>query len=123
VGQVVVAGHEEDGDAGPGEAGQALGELPLVRLGGLAALVGVAGEEDQVGLVGDGVGDELVEGAEEVDEARRVAQVAPAVLARREPAGQRREVGLDEGPAVALDADVEVREVDDAQTSPPGPLS
>ena len=56
-GKVVVAGDEEDGDALRGEPGDALGELALVGLGGVAVLVGVAGKEDGVDAVVDGVPD------------------------------------------------------------------
>ena len=50
VGQVVVADEEEDGDAGGGKGGEAAGELPLLGLVGVAAFVGVTGEEDEVGF-------------------------------------------------------------------------
>ena len=56
-GKVVVAGDEEDGDALRGELGDALGEFALVGLGRVAVLVGVAGKEDGVDAVVDGVPD------------------------------------------------------------------
>ena len=51
----MVAGDEEDGDALRGELGDALGELALVGLGRVAVLIGVAGKEDGVDAVVDGV--------------------------------------------------------------------
>ena len=94
VGHVVVADEQEHGDAGLRETSDAPGELALVGLRGVAALVGVAGEQGEVDAAVDGVVDELVECVEEVTEAR--AQAGGRV-----------------GVAVALDADVHVREVED----------
>ena len=65
----MVADEEEDGDAGAGDGGDALGEFPLVGLGGIAALVGVAGEENEVGGGVEGALDDFVKCAEEVLEA------------------------------------------------------
>ena len=91
---VVVADEQEHGDVGVREAGDAPCELALVRLRWVAALVGVAGEQDEVYAAIDGIVDELVEGVEEVGEASA-------------------EAGGRVGVAVALDADVHVREVED----------
>ena len=55
VGDVVVADQEEDGNAVLGKVGHAAGELALVGLGRVAALVGVSGEEDEVNVLTDGV--------------------------------------------------------------------
>ena len=94
VGHVVVADEQEHGYAGVREACDAPCELALVRLRWVAALVGVAGEQGEVYAAIDGVVDELVEGVEEVGEASA-------------------EAGGRVGVAVALDADVHVREVED----------
>ncbi len=102
-GQVVVAGEEVDGDAVAGEPGNAAGELALVGLGGVAGLVGVAGEEDGVYAFGEGVVHQLVVGGEEVQEARG-------------------EASLRVWAAVVLYAYVEISEVEETDTSPPGPL-
>ena len=59
--QVVVADEEEDGDAIGGEAVNALGELSLLGLGGLTALIGIAAEEDKVDFVFQGIIDHLVQ--------------------------------------------------------------
>ena len=95
VGHVVVADEQEHGDARLREAGDAPRELALVCLRGVAALVGVAGEQGEVDVAVDGVVDKLVEGVEEVTEARAQAG---------------RRVGV----AVALDANVHVREMQNA---------
>ena len=63
--------------------------MPLVGLRGVAVLVCVAGKEDGVDAVVDGVPDKLVVGGEEVEESGGHA-------------------GIGVRPAVVLDADVEV---------------
>ena len=100
VGEVVVADEEEGGDAGLAEAADAPGEFALVRLGGLARLVGVAREDDGVDAFLEGVVDEVVEGIEKVLHAR-----GPG-LAR-------------EGPSVELDANVQIGEMEYAHQLPP----
>jgi hypothetical protein len=57
----VVADEEEDGDAIGGEAVNALGELSLLGLGGLTALIGITAEEDKVNLVFQGIVYNLVQ--------------------------------------------------------------
>ena len=69
VGQVVIADEEEDGDAIGGEAVNALGELSLLGLGGLTALIGITAEEDKVNLVFQGIIDHLVQSFYEIGEA------------------------------------------------------
>ena len=93
VGEVVIPHEEEGGDAGLAEAADTGGELALVRLTGLAGLVGVSGEDDGVDALPDGVVDEHVEGVEKVLHTGRPG------LAR-------------EGPPVELDADVEISEME-----------
>ena len=85
----MVTEEEEDGHVCLGETGDTLGELSLVGLGGVAAFVGVAGEEDEVDVVIEGEVDDLVEGGEEVGEAGA-------------------ETGVGVSGAVALDAYVDV---------------
>ena len=95
VGRVVVADQQEGCDSLCREPGNAPGELALVGLGGIAALVGVAAEQHEVDAVVDGEVDGLVEGVEEVHEPGRQAGV-----------------GVD--PAVVLDPYVYVGKVQDA---------
>ena len=96
VGQVVVADQQEGRDAGLGKAGQAFGELPLLGLGRVPALVGISGEQHQVYVFGQGIFNHLVEGGQEV----------------AQPGGQAsRRVGA----PVVFDADVQVGEVEYAQ--------
>ena len=95
VGQVVVAHQEEDGYSRAGEPDDALGELPLMGLGGVSALVGVATEEHQVDVGVDGVGYELVVGLEEVGQSGGQARLRVRL-------------------AIVLYAYVEIRKVEDA---------
>ena len=120
VGEVMVAHQQEDGDALGCERGDAASELPLVGLGGIAALVGIAAEEDEVDLLPDGEVDKLVEGCEEVEQSCREAKVESTVHARSEGVGQRFQVRLGGGSSVVLHANVDVREVQYAH-GPPGP--
>ena len=78
----VVAREQEDGDAAIHQGCEASRELALVRLRRVAALVGVAGDEDEVGVVAVRVVDHLVEGAEKVEEARGEAKVRAPVDGR-----------------------------------------
>ena len=75
VGRVVVADQQEGGDSLGREPGNALGELALVGLGRVAALVGITAEQHEVDAVVDGEVDGLVEGVEEVHEPGRQAGV------------------------------------------------
>ena len=92
-GHVVIADQQEYRHARRRQSRHSLGELSLVRLRGVAALVCVAAEQGQVGLAVDCVVDDLVEGGEEVDKAAR----QPCLR-----------VGL----AVVFDADMYVGKVD-----------
>jgi len=62
IGQVVVADEEEDSDAASSETIDAPGELPLLGLARLTALVGVAAEKHEVYPIFQRVVDKLVEG-------------------------------------------------------------
>ena len=112
--QVVVADGEERGDARGGEPGNAASELALMGLGGVARLVGVAREEDEVHALRDGVVDGVVHRGEEIEQARIDAEIVRAVHVWREPVRQCVEVGLGGGASVRLDADVDVGEVEEA---------
>ena len=89
--QVVVANGKERGDARGGEPRDAAGELALVGLGGVARLVGVAREQDEVHTAVDSVVDGVVHRGEEVQEARVDAEILRAVdvRARTSPATRR----------------------------------
>ena len=117
--QIVVANGEERGDARCREARDAPRELALVGLRGVARLVGVAREEDEVDTAVDGVVDGVVHRGEEVEEARVNAEVLRAVDARREPVRQRVEVGLRGWASVRFDADVDVGDVQEPHGSGP----
>ena len=67
--QVVVADEEEDGDTVGGETIDAFGELSLLGLGGLTALISVTAEKDKVNLVLQGIIDYLVQSEEKIGEA------------------------------------------------------
>ena len=95
VGQVVVAHQKKGGDARRRQPGQTLGELPLLGLGWIAALIGIPGQQDQVHVLGQGVLHHLVQGGEKVQQAG--GKAGPGIY-----------------PAVVLHADVQVREVQDA---------
>ena len=79
--------QEEDRDAAAHERSYASYELALVRLRRVAALVGVARDEHEVGFVARRVVDDLIEDAKEVDKPCGKAQVRTAVDARREIRG------------------------------------
>ena len=64
----MVPDDHEHGDPGIGELRDALGELALVCLAGVAALVCVTAEQCQVDLVLQRVVDDLIQGVEEVGE-------------------------------------------------------
>jgi len=53
--QVVVANEEEDRDAISGQEVNSFGKFPLLGLGRLTALVGIAAEEDKVYLIFQGI--------------------------------------------------------------------
>ena len=72
-GRVVVADQQEGGDSLVREPDYAPGELPLVGLRRVAALVGVAAEQHEVDAVVYSEVDGLVEGVEEVHEPGRQA--------------------------------------------------
>ena len=67
--RVVIAHQQEYRNAGAGKLRHATRELPLVRLGRVAALVRVAAEEHQVDGVIDGVVHQLIVSVEEVSQA------------------------------------------------------
>ena len=97
-----------------GEARDAAGELALVGLRGVARLVGVAREENEVHAARDGVVDGVVHRGQEVEEAGVDPEVLRALHAGREPVGEGVEVGLGGGASVGLDAYVDVGEVEEA---------
>ncbi len=82
----MVADEEKDGYIGGSQAADAAGELPLLGLAGLAGLVGVPAEEHQVGVVFQGVVNQLVENGEEILKTGRKAGggVRPAVVLHAE---------------------------------------
>ena len=115
VGHVMVAGEEEDGDAGEGETADAAGEFSLVGLGRVTGTVCIAGEDDQVcARFFQRKGDQFIEGAEGIDEAGRHSSVGCGAV---EAGGERLRQGVEfvggNGAAVGLNADVGVGEVDD----------
>ena len=69
IGQIVVANQKKDGQAGIGQTADALGELTLVGWAGVACLVGIAGEENQVDVILRGITNHLVKGSEEIAQA------------------------------------------------------
>ena len=93
--QIVVADHEERRDPGCAQPTQAPRELALLRLLGLAVLVGVAREDDRVDAFGQGVVDEVVEGSDEVLHPARPTQ-------------------LRHGPPVVFDTNVKICEMENA---------
>ena len=113
MGEVMVAGHQEHGDAPRGEGRDAPGELALVRLRWVPALVGVPSEQHQVHLLPRRVVHDPVEGRQEVDQPRREPQVGLAAYAGGERGRERLDVGLPSWTTERLDAHVEVREVED----------
>ena len=78
----MVADNEEDRDALGGEPGDAFGELTLVRLAWVAALVRVAAEQRQVHPLGHGALDHIVQRGKEVTQPGRQPRlgVRPAVV-------------------------------------------
>ncbi len=62
----MVADEEDGGDGRLREAADAPGELPLVGGTGMDGMVGIAAEEDDLHLLGDGVVNDGVEGSQEV---------------------------------------------------------
>ena len=78
----MVAHEQEHGDAAAGEPHDAPGELPLLRLGGVPALVRVAGEQHQVDVIAQRVVHQLVQSGQEVLQASREARgrVRPPIV-------------------------------------------
>ena len=110
----MVADGEERRDARSGQAGDAARELPLVGLGWVAGLVGVAREEEEVDAVVDGVVDGVVQGGEEVEQPGADADVLGPPLVGGEVGRQRSDVLLGRGSPVGLDAYVNVGDVEEA---------
>ena len=65
----MVACEQEQLRAVLAQPADTLGELTLICLAGVTALVGVAAEEDQIDLVVQGIVYQLVEGGQEIKEA------------------------------------------------------
>ena len=96
----MVAGHDADVDAGRRQALDTLRELALMRRRGVARLVDIAGEDDQIDLGFDRAIDGLV---------KRLEEVVQALIQTR--------FGID--PAVVLHADMRIGEVRDLHASVP----
>ena len=91
----MVSHQQEDRYARRRDAKEAAGKLPLVSLGRVAALVGVASQQHQVHAVGERIVHNLVQGSQEVAQARR-------------------QPGSRVQPPIIFDADMQVGEMEDS---------